>query len=161
VTRRLSILSLALLALAGCGGSGATTDSSAPVTEPAMTTSGTASAPAGDPKDISADLCSTMRETIGSLPTPKKGEADALEDNILAAQQAYLDGMSELPIEPSQKDTLEKLLIAQQEVFDAGAAARSSEDPEAAGGEGGPAADATLEVGKLSQELGVTDCAGV
>lgn len=150
----------ALPALAGCGDGGASTDAgSTPAStpgEPAQT------APAADIRDTSAELCNTMRDTIGSLPSPDEGGDQEFEDAVLAAQEAYLDGMSALPVAADQKETLEHFLISQQALFDAQATARNSENPEESGIEGGAAqADATVESEKLAKELGIVGCAGV
>jgi hypothetical protein len=146
-----------LLLVAGCGGGAGADTSAVPATTASTSTSGGA-----DIEDTSAQLCSDMRDAIGSLPSPKKGGDADFEQAVLEAQQTYLDGMSRLPVDPAEKDTLERLLIAQQELFDAQAAARASDNPEEMNPEGGQqASDATGKVGQLATELGVTDCASV
>lgn len=149
-----------LIALAGCGDGGAGTDvattPTATPTEPGDT------APAADIRDTSAELCTTMRDTIGSLPSPEKAGDEEFESAVLGAQEAYLDGMSALPVAADQKDTLERFLISQQALFDAQATARSSENPEESGIEGGAEqGEAMVESEKLAKELGIIGCAGV
>ena len=152
------LLCAALAAIAGCGG-GAATDAT---TEPPTTSEPGQTAPAADVRDTSAELCNTMRDTIGSLPSPEEPGDEEFEAAVLGAQEAYLDGMSTLPVGEDQTETLERFLISQQTLFDAQATARSSENPEESGVEGGAEqAEAMIESEKLAKELGIVGCAGV
>jgi hypothetical protein len=169
-TRTLSIalvLALTSLAAAGCGG-GEVTDAEPVETNPATasgetTTDSGPAAPGGkaaDPAERSAELCAQMRERIGSLPSPKGDGADAeFESELEAIQTEYLDGISELDVPEEDRDTLERFLIAERELFEAQAAARAEGADE--GTEAGPAADATAEAEELASELGITGCAAV
>ncbi len=149
----------ALAALAGCGGGGPATDAA---TEPPATSEPGQTAPAADVRDTSAELCNTMRDTIGSLPSPEEPGDAEFEAAVLGAQEAYLDGMSTLPVGEDQTETLERFLISQQTLFDAQATARSSKNPEESGVEGGAEqAEAMVESEKLAKELGIVGCAGV
>jgi hypothetical protein len=151
---------LMLVFLAGCGGDGSRSES---VTTPPTASEPIATAPVGgDIRAASADYCRVMRETIGSLPSPKGDDDDDFESAVLGAQEAYLDGISQLPVAPDQKETLERFLISQQELFDAQATARKSENPEESGVEGGAGqVDATVESEKLAKQLGIEGCAAI
>ncbi len=65
-------------------------------------------------------------------------------------------------IEVDDPAKLNELIDAQQVLFEAQAAARSSENPEESGIEGGgDAAEATANVERVAKDLGVEGCASV
>lgn len=160
---RVGALLLVCAAIAGCGGGAATEAGTAPPTDTGTAPSaGSDGVSYADAREGSAALCSAMRDTIGSLPSPEEDGDEEFEAAVLGAQEAYLDGMSTLPVAEDQKETLERFLISQQALFDAQATARNSENPEESGVEGGGAqADAMLESEKLAKQLGIVGCAGV
>ncbi len=150
------------LAVVGCGGG----QSTAPApTEPSETSS-VATDPgmsAGAPAEVAGGLCAEFRETVGSLPTPKgEDEIAEFEESLAAAEQAYIDGIRTLAVDPADQGTLDEFVSVQEKLADARASYRAEPDPDGGGVEGGAdAAELTTEAERLASELGIPGCAGV
>lgn len=157
----LPVLVVALL-ITGCGGGESTT---APASTEGSETSSVATDPgmsAGAPAEVAGGLCAEFRETVGSLPTPKgEGEIATFEKSLAAAEQAYIDGIRTLAVDPADQGTLDQFVTVQEELAAARASYRAEPDPDGGGAEGGAgAAELTSEAERLASELGIPGCAG-
>ena len=154
-----SFVLLSALAIAGCGGAGASTAGSDP-SEPVDTAMRT-DAQAQDPAEASAALCATMREDIGSIPSPKgQGDQAAYDSQVSAIEEEYLNQMGMLAVTDTAK--LDEFIAAQQELFEAMAEARSAANPEESGEEGGgAAAEAIATIEDLAKDLDIEACASI
>jgi len=159
--RTLPVLAVSLL-IAGCGGeesATAPTSTNGPETSSIATDPG---ASAGAPAEVAGGLCAEFRDTVGSLPTPKGEDGiAAFEKSLAAAEQAYIDGIRTLAVDPADQGTLEEFITVQEELAAARASYRAEPDPDGGSEEGGAeAAKLTSEAERLGAELGIPCCAG-